>query len=176
MAERFNLSADDPYTWVVEGGVGLSRRIGIGVEYSRVSRVAAVTRGSSFQSRGEQHERTLMPLVRVRVTASRVVALDAVGGVGVLFQEHERVEFPCFSGNCPGRTETLTRRVPAVMFGADVPVRLAPHLTVAATVRAHLLRRGEAAFDPVTGRFPPWQYEWSSSTRLAFGGSARLAW
>jgi hypothetical protein len=175
MAERFNLRADEPFTRVVDGGAALSRRFGVGVEYSRVSRVAADTRGSSFESRGEQHERTVIALARFRVASSRPLALDAVGGAGVLVQQHERVEISCFLGCAPRLTETLTRRVPAVMVGADVPVQLAPHFAIATTVRVHLLRRGEAVADPGT-RPIPWQYELSSSSRVAAGGSARLTW
>ncbi len=174
IAERLDPRPGSSFGWAFEAGVALSHRFGVGIEFAGVPSLALETAGTSFRSRGEQDERTLIPLARARVASSRTVALDFVGGVGLLIQQLKRIEYACFRGCAPYQEETLTRRVPAVMLGVDVPVQVARHLAVAGVLRAHLLRRGEPT-PLATGRIP-WQHEWASSSRVAVGGTARVTW
>jgi len=67
----------------------------------------------------------------------------------------------------------LDRRAPALSLGADVPVRLGPHVGVSGLVRLYALRRGDQ-----TTALPevPWQFEFKSSTRFAVGITGRARW
>jgi len=160
---------------LVEGGAAVTRRIGVGVEVGFPPSIVGETRGISFRSSGEQRERTLVGLVRGRIVSSDRIAFDAVGGAGLLFQHHEQRLSPCFSG-CPDIVdETLDRRAPAFAGGAEVPIRIASHLSLVPIIHAYVLRRGEHRTTVPTQPIP-WQYEWSSSTRLFVGGNATIGW
>lgn len=160
--------------WFLEGGVAVTTRVGVGVEFARPTTVSAVTSGRSFHASGRQKERVLVGLLRVRAFGFHRLALDVVGGAGLLFQHHELRFAPCFSGCDDTTRETLDRRAPAFALGADVPLRLSRHFLVSGLVRYYALRRGEHVTEmPV---LVPWQYEWKSSTRLAVGISGRAGW
>ena len=164
-----------PWVAVIEGGVRLAPRVGIGAEVVQPADLEAVTRGQSFQSWGEQRERAVIGTARVRLAGNDRIALDAAGGAGVLFQHHELQFFPCFTGCEAASTETMTSNAPAFLIGGDVPIQLARHFVVAATGRVYFFNRGnhvtEDPRDPL-----PWQFEWRSSQRFALGVTARAVW
>jgi hypothetical protein len=158
--------------WLIEGGARVAPRIGIGVEFVMPSTLTAETRGHTFDSTGTQDEQVLLGLIRGRAWATDRIAVDVLGGVGVLFQHHEQRNAPCFTGCAVTLQNDLDRRAPAFSLGADVPVRLAPHVAVSGLVRIYALRRGDT-----TGRFDtPWQFAFTSSTRFAVGVTARARW
>lgn len=160
--------------WLVEGGARLSSRIGVGVEFVQTAAVTGATRGRSFSASGRQKERMVTGLLRVRAAANDKVAIDVVGGAGVLLQHHELRFAPCFSGCADLRRESIDERAPSFVLGADVPFRLGRHIGVSAVIRYYALRRAEHVSD--TAAPIPWQYETKPSTRLAVGVSARAAW
>jgi hypothetical protein len=163
--------------WLAEGGLALSDRVGLGVEYSQPSAATAFTTVGlgRFQIAGRQQERVVIGLLRARLGNAGRLAFDVVGGAGVVFQRHE-------TGNCtPAQTRceaidgpALEERAAAVAAGVDLPVRLARHFELAAIGRTYFLRRGEhtSASDPSL----PWQFEWRSSTRLAILVDGRIVW
>jgi hypothetical protein len=171
---RMRLVGDtSPLMWVIEGGARVAPRIGVGVEFVMPSTLTAETRGHTFDSTGRQEERVLLGLIRGRAWASDRIAVDVLGGAGVLFQHHEERTAPCFSGCAFTVQNDLDRRAPAFSVGADVPIRLAPHVAVSGLVRFYALQRG----DTTTGLFAtPWQFEFKSSTRFAAGVTARARW
>lgn len=160
--------------WLIEGGVALSSRVGVGAELAQPTAVSATTSGRSFRASGRQEERVVIGLLRARALAFNRLALDFIGGVGLLFQHHERRFSPCFSGCGDTVRETLDRQAPTFAFGAEVPLRVGRHVWISGLARFYALRRGEH-----TTQVPvliPWQYEWKSSTRFAIGISGRAGW
>ena len=164
-------------TWIVDGGVAVADRIGLGVEYSRPSAATAFTTfgAGRFQSSGRQEEQALIGVLRMRLTATPRWALDVVGGAGVLFQHHasglcEPAQAACDAADGPSRDEHAL----ALAAGADVPITLARHFAIVPAVRAYWLRRGEHTSD--TDINLPWQFEWKSSTRVAAFASGRVIW
>ena len=174
-ASRMRIADDgSSLLWFVEGGARLSSRLGVGAEFTQAAEVTGATSGRSFNSSGRQRERTIIGLLRARAAASETVAIDLVGGGGVLFQHHELRFAPCFSGCADSRRESIDRRAPAFVLGADVPFRLGRHIGLSAVTRFYWLRREQRISDTTT--LVPWQYETTSSTRLAIGVSARATW
>lgn len=158
-------------------GVAVSRRIGVGVEYSRPSAAEAFTTvgAGRAQLSGRQEERVLLGVIRGRIAGSTRLAVDAVGGAGVLFQHHEMGGCDPAVVRCEDTSgPALDERAPTFVAGVDVPIRLAPHFAVAADLRAYFLRRSDHVSGD--GVFYPWQQEWHSSTRVAAAVSARLLW
>jgi hypothetical protein len=164
-------------TWIIEGGVAVADRVGLGVEYSRPSAATAFTTfgAGRFQSSGRQEEQALIGVLRMRLTATPRWALDVVGGAGVLFQHHasglcEPAQAVCDATDGPSRDEHAL----ALATGADVPFTLTRHFALVPAVRAYWLRRGDHTSD--TDINLPWQFEWKSSTRVAAFASGRVIW
>lgn len=160
--------------WFIEGGVRLLPRIGVGVEFVQTAVLTAVTSGLSFNASGRQRERTALGVLRARAAGNGRVAIDLVGGGGVLFQHHELRFAPCFTGCADSRRESLDSRAPAFVLGADVPFRLGRRIALSAGTRYYALRRAKRISDTAT--LIPWQYETKPSTRLTLGVSVRAGW
>lgn len=173
---RMRLGSDvSPVVWLIEGGVSFSSRVGLGVEFVRVGDATGSTSGNGWTSSGTQQERHLIGLMRGRLFGGTHLALDVVGGVGVLMQHHERLEALCYVGVCNPRSDTLDENSRAFAFGADVTLGGNRHFSVVTLARYYVLERGDhkstaPLFDV------PWQYEWSSSTRFTFAVTARVGW
>lgn len=163
------------HMWLVEGGLAIAERVGVGVEYSRPSAVTGSTTVGvgRFQIVGRQEEQLTLGVMRARLYGSSHVAFDVVGGAGVLVHRH-------LTGNCTPPRErcdstegpSLYGKAPAFVVGADLPFRVARHLAVAAQPRLYLLRRGDYSEQGSA----PWQYEHHSSTRFGLGVSGRVVW
>jgi hypothetical protein len=163
--------------WLIEGGAAVSKRVAIGAEFSQPSAATAFTTVGvgRAQISGRQEERVLLATVRGRLAGTTRLALDAVGGAGILFQHHE-------SGSCtPAQTRcedtsgpSLDERAAAFAVGVDIPVKLARHFEIAADVRAYFLRRGEHTSE--TDINLSWQFEWQSSSRAAVAVTGRAVW
>jgi len=163
--------------WVLAGelGVRLAPRFGIGAEAIDLGIATGETRGASFHSTGEQRERAVVGLMRVRVTGRERIAFDLVGGAGALFQRHTAETAPCFSGCAVSSPTAYSHRAPVLVAGADMPIRFGRRFSIAAIGRYYGLRRGDNT--PDDPRQPiPWQFEHHSSARFGVGGSARVTW
>ncbi len=163
--------------WLVETGVALSQRFGIGVEYSQPSAAIASTLVSlgRAQIAGRQEERVLLGVLRGRLAGENSLALDVVGGAGAVFQHHE-------TGSCVppvARCEStdgpsMNHQAPVFMVGMDVPFSVARHFAIGVQARIYALRRGEQTSE--SNLSLPWQYGWRPSTRVAIGMAGRLVW
>jgi hypothetical protein len=166
----------DTSPWVVAGEVSarIAPRVAIGAELTDLGTATGETRGITFDSKGEQRERAIAGLLRVRTAASDRVALDLIGGAGALFQRHTAIEASCLG--CPtALTAKDADRASVLVAGADVPVRLGDHFSMAGVARYYVMRRGDNT--PEDPRTPiRWQFEHESSGRLSVGGSARVTW
>jgi hypothetical protein len=171
-------SNPDDVSWLVEAGASITRRVGIGVELDRPTTVAGRTSTITIRGEGKQIERMVMALVRSRITASNRFAVDAVGGAGVLYQHLERRQSFCPVGIGPcvdSVSESLDRRSPTFVLGAETPIRLARYVFATPLLRVYFLRRGEHR-NVGSAQVIPWQYEWASSTRLFVGAGVTIGW
>jgi hypothetical protein len=151
-----------------EIGVAPWRRIGFGVELGTAPTLATGTTHPSAAEAYTESEWTLIPVARGRIASSARVAIDVVGGLGLLFEHHEQT----FTSYCPTACTFVThgefdRRAPAWTVGIDMPVEATRFLWVSGFVRTTALER-----DPSTARYPPTQ----PSTQLAAGVTARVGW
>lgn len=175
-SERMRLGSD-ARPWIFSGELSarVAPRVAIGAEAIDFGAATGETSGRTFHSTGEQRERALMGMMRVRAGGNDRVALDAVGGGGVLFQRHIAATEPCFDGCAAAFTTELSARSPAFVAGVDVPIRIASHFSIAALGRYYFLNRGDHTStdprEPVT-----WQFEYVSSRKLAAGAAARVHW
>jgi hypothetical protein len=163
--------------WILAGEVSarVAPRFAIGAEAVDLGPATGATSGRSFRSSGTQRERAILGVVRGRVAANDRVAADLLGGAGVLFQRHSVAEQACFIECVPSVTEELTHRAPTFVAGVDVPVALGRYFSIAAIGRYYFLRRGDNVPSGPTDRLR-WQFEYRSSSRIAIGASARVAW
>jgi hypothetical protein len=107
-------------------------------------------------------------VLRARIVATDRLAVDVVGGGGVLFQHHEREFAPCFTG-CAASHSSVDRRAPAFALGFDVPFQPVPHIEVTWLTRFYALRRDDNG--PVV-----WQLATKPSALMFIGISARGTW
>ena len=176
-AERMRLGSDArPWIYSGELSVRVAPRVAFGGEAVDFGLATGETSGISFRSRGEQRERAIVGLLRIRTTGRARVALDVVGGAGALFQRHTAIEAPRVSSQLdPTVTFEYTHRTPLFVAGADVPIRLARNFSIAAIGRYYMMRRGDNT--PEDPRQPiRWQFEHQSSSRIAIGAAARVTW
>jgi hypothetical protein len=164
--------------WIFSGelGVRVASRVAIGAEAIDFGTATGETSGISFRSGGEQRERAIVGLLRLRTMGGARVALDLAGGAGALFQRHTAIEAPRVSSSIdPTVTFEHSHRAPVVVAGADVPIELGDHLSIAGIARYYAMRRGDNT--PDDPRAPiRWQFEHESSGRFSIGGSARVTW
>jgi hypothetical protein len=174
---RMRLGDDGgPEIWLIQGAVRIAPRTSIGIEIIQPGVSRGSTRGRTFQSFGKQKERAVLAVARLRVASRRRMSLDAVAGGGVLFQHHELEDAACFLGCTASRTDSMTNRATAFAIGADVPIRVASHFSIAPLGRVYFFRRGEHVTVVPGDAFLPWQFEWLPSRRLAIGVTARATW
>jgi hypothetical protein len=160
--------------WFIDAGAALTPRIGLGVEFAQPAAVAGTSIGRGFRASGRQEERVFIGLLRVRVSAVDRVALDVVGGAGLLFQHHELGSTLCSLECADSMREVLNRRAPAFAFGADVPMYVGRRFWITAVGRYYALRRGNNLAEPTDSI--AWQYESKSSTQFAVGIGGRIGW
>lgn len=168
MANRLqfpNPSTERERVWLLEFGVPVARRWSLGAEVTSLGTVTGGTRGLSFEISEKQREALVQGLVRFRPLVSGRVALDFIGGAGVLFQNPDSTSClrpaPCRVRSDEGR------RSPTLSAGIDVPVALASHLELSGIMRVLALLRGESDTFEVPRR---------SSTRVVAGVTGRVGW
>ena len=70
----------------------------------------------------------LLATVRGRLAGTNRLALDAVGGAGILFQHHASGLCTPAQSRCEDTSgRSLDEQAPAFVVGVDIPVRLARH-------------------------------------------------
>jgi hypothetical protein len=157
--------------WHLAGSVRVGRHVGLGAELASLGTVTGGTRGISFELSERQEEHVLLGVLRVRPSVRGRVAVDLLGGAGVLLQHRETTFRSCgFSGGAPICAEQpdVERRQSLVLAaGLDVPMALTRHLAVAPIVRVLALRRGELETSTALRR---------SSIRLLMGASMLVGW
>lgn len=172
---RMRLGSDAGST-IYSGEISLriASRFAIGAEAIDLGTATGATSGRSFRSSGEQRERALVGVLRARAGGSERVAVDLVGGAGVLFQRHLAITTSCFIECVETFTTELTSRAPVFVAGVDVPIRIGRHFSIAPIGRYYFLRRERTTSVP--NEPVPWQFEYAPSSRMGVGLSARVSW
>ncbi len=151
---------------LVEADLVRAGRAALGVEFASFGKTTGSTNALCCLFEAEQSERSLLAMVRGRAWTSGRVALDGTAGAGVLFEHIEAHSSLRFVPN--SATDVIeNRRAPVLAAGVDLPLLLAPHLSVAPMARLYFLRR-ETIDTAVVAQ--------SSSRRFAVGASGRVLW
>lgn len=180
-SNRMRLYADERlYAIGVEAGARVNGSIGLGVEWHRPSDVYGSTLIGlgRAESAGLQQEWAGVALLRARLLGSTRVAFDVAAGGGLMHQRNARGGCqPPAQGRCEQfETTPLTKTSPVGVFGVELPLALAAHLSVVPQVRLWMLARGDHWKNPATGFDYDWQYQYRSGNRLTTGVAARLTW
>lgn len=132
----------------VEAGLALGRRAGIGAAWVKFGEINGDHNIGRLAVTDRQREQAWVAELRLRLWSAPHAAFDVVAGGGILRQQREGsytvVAAPCASA-CPVTTVTAepSRTSPVFTAGVDLPARLAPHVSVAASGRIYWMRRGE---------------------------------
>jgi hypothetical protein len=132
----------------VEAGLALGPRVGIGAAWVSFAEINGDHNISRLAVTDRQREQAWVAELRLRLPAPPLAAFDVVVGGGILRQQREGsysvAAAPC-SPPCTVTTVTAepSRTSPVVTAGFDLPARLAPHVSVAASGRIYWMRRGE---------------------------------
>lgn len=163
--------------WLVEAGAAVSKRVSLGVEFSRPSEATAATvvgKGTTQHS-GRQTERLLLAMVRARAAGNSRASLDIVAGGGLLLQRHQAGSCIFAEPRCEDTSgESLSNRSHAYVVGAEFPVRVGTHLEIVGSGRVYFLRRGVHLVDPLL--VPSWQFDWVPSSRTSAIVTGRVTW
>jgi hypothetical protein len=152
--------------WFVHGTVFVGRRIGVGIEVIMLGAVTGSYNALCCLLTDKEKENALLATARWRTLRRSRIGLDAVGGIGAMFQHRETRTSLRFLPN----SETVTtegRHSPGFVLGIDAPVVLVPHLAVSPVARLYFLQRGTR--DGANVAF-------ASSRRFALGITAGVGW
>ena len=150
----------------IEAEVVRAGRIGLGLEFSTLGTVTGSYNAACCILRDEQKETSVLAVVRERVWRKDRLAVDIVGGMGVLFQHRETMVALRFVGGS-AVTTVEDRYSPAFAIGADLPLFVAQHIALVPRFRLGFLERGALDTPNVTR---------SSSQTSAIGLSGRIVW
>ena len=153
--------------FLVEADVFRVGRAGFGVELSNLGTVTGRYDTLCCILRDEQKEISLLGVLRERVWRTNRVAVDIMGGAGVLLQHRETSVANRFAPAATAIETIEDRRSPAFALGIDVPLLLARHVALAPEVRLYCAQRGTLNTANVTR---------ASSQRPAVGLSGRVVW
>lgn len=163
--------------WLVEAGAAVSKRVSLGVEFSRPSEATAATvvgKGTTQHS-GRQTEQLLLAMIRARAAGNSRASLDIVAGGGLLFQRHQAGSCIFAQPRCEDTSgDSLRNRSHAYVVGAEFPVRVGTRLEIVGSGRVYFLRRGVHRVDPLL--VPSWQFDWVPSSRTAGIIMGRVTW
>ena len=134
-SNRMRLYADERlYAIGVEAGARVNSSIGLGVEWHRPSDVYGSTLVGLGRAEvtGLQQEWAGVALLRARLLGSAYAAFDVVAGGGLMHQRHKGGACqPPAEGRCPQFNDTqLTKTSRVGVFGLEVPLSPAPHLSI----------------------------------------------
>ena len=132
----------------LEAGLALGPRVGIGAAWVGFAEINGDHNVSRLAVTDRQREQAWVAELRLRLAAPPFAAFDVVAGGGILRQQREGsytvAATPCTPA-CPVTTVTAepSRTSAVITAGFDLPARLAPHVSVAASGRIYWMRRGE---------------------------------
>jgi hypothetical protein len=152
--------------FTIEAAIVSAGRIGLGFEFSTLGTVTGSSNAACCILRDEQKETSVLAVVRGRAWRKNRLAVDVVGGMGVLFQHRETmVALRQVAGSAVTTVED--RKSPAFAIGADLPFFVAHHIALVPQIRFGFLRRGELDTPNVTR---------ASSQTSAVGLTGRVLW
>ena len=132
----------------LEAGLALGPRVGIGAAWVGFAEINGDHNVSRLAVTDRQREQAWVAELRLRLAAPPFAAFDVVAGGGILRQQREGsysvAATPCTPACAVTAVTAEPSRTSAVITaGFDLPARLAPHVSVAASGRIYWMRRGE---------------------------------
>ena len=125
----------------LEAGLALGRRVGLGLAFVPFTEIDGSHNIARLAVSDRQREQAWVAELRMRAGATPRLALDVVGGAGLLRQQREGAFISCFT--CTAANIAEPRHTsPVFSAGLDVPLRFAPHVSLAAVARLFWMRRG----------------------------------
>ena len=125
----------------IEAGLALGRRVGLGLAFVPFTEINGSHNIALLAVSDRQREQAWVAELRLRAGATPRVAMDVVGGAGLLRQQREGT-FACNFTCAVANTAEPSHTSPAFSVGLDVPLQLGPHLSLAALGRIYWMRRG----------------------------------
>jgi hypothetical protein len=168
--DRFGSRVLTPHpslVWFVETDVGRVGRIAFGAEFVNLGEVRGRFDAACCIERNSQKEAALLGVLRVRSGGIGPLAVDVIGGLGMLLQKSVStggLRFP------PTETTTTEKaRSSAFGIGVDLPVQINTRIAVVPLMRLYFLQR-ERIIDPsdAVAQRP--------SRRPAVGVTGRVTW
>lgn len=132
----------------VEAGLTVGPRVGIGAAWVGFAEINGDHNIARLGVTDRQREQAWVAELRLRALSAPHAAFDVVAGGGILRQQREGsysvAATPC-APSCLVTTVTAEpgRTSPVFTAGFDLPARLAPHVSIAASGRIYWMRRGE---------------------------------
>ncbi len=132
----------------VEAGLAIGPHIGLGVSWVGFGEMNGDHNIARLPVTDRQRERAWVAELRLRALSAPHAAFDVVAGGGILRQQREGsysvAATPCTPACAVTAVTAEPSRTSAVITaGFDLPARLAPHVSVAASGRIYWMRRGE---------------------------------
>ena len=141
----FGRGESEGVPWQIEGGLNITPRLRIAGELSFWGRRSSSWSSPDRLRRDRQSEKVAQVTARYRVVAAPRVALWAIGGTGVLFDDYElRIRTACVNPPPGPQCDFVypeQERFVTFSAGAEVAVRLVPHLEITGTMRWTSLAR-----------------------------------
>jgi hypothetical protein len=136
---------DGSYEFVVDGGVWLTSRVAVGVEWLHPPDLRGGYGGVAGSFSQAEHASTVVGTVRVRAWTLSRVAIDVLGGAGTLqrtVDASSRTSFECaFNPSCVTTTSHGESSSLAWVVGVDVPVRVVRYIALVPAVRIYSFQR-----------------------------------
>jgi hypothetical protein len=151
--------------WLVDAAVFVGGRVGVGVEALALGTVTGSYEAACCRISDEEKETAVFASGRWRAFHRNRIAIDAVAGVGRVFQHRDTrtsLRFPTSE-----TVVTEDRRSPAFALGIDAPMSLVPHIAISPLARVYFLDRGVRSTPNVL---------FVSSTRVVLGFTAGVTW
>jgi hypothetical protein len=162
---RFAIPPESSSTWFTEAAVFVVPRVAIGVERFPLGTVTSASDALCCILRDFERETALVATGRWRAV-QHLLSLDAVGGVGVMFQHRDTFTAARFIAN--SQIDTITDTTNSILsFGVDAPIKAGPHVAIVPVLRLYSVSRPVVNTANVTA---------TGSTRVAAAITAGISW
>jgi len=162
---RFYDSRPGASSWFADAAVSIASRFGVGVERFPLGTVTGSYDAACCILRDYERETALVVTGRWRAVPRRV-ALDALAGIGAVFQHRDTMTATRFSPAASAHSISDTAEA-MIAAGLDAPVAVARHIVLVPMIRVYRMDRTTIDNANVTA---------APSVRFVVGITAGVAW
>jgi len=139
--------------WTVDAAVFVADRIAVGVDALTLGTVTGSQSMACCWLANQEKETAVLASGRWRTVRRRRIALDAIGGIGAVFQHRDTQSGSQYPRTAISKVES--GRSPAFELGIDVPLSLGRHVVISPLARLLFLQRDQTnAHVPVESSAP----------------------